>query len=296
MNEPSSAKILLVDDEVEFRQAASRALTRQGFHVVEAESGERAIAIAGETLPDLVVLDLRMEGMDGVETLRRLREIQQDLPVIILTGHGRFADALAGIRYQIVDFVQKPVDLKRLGAMIREHLAGDRVRPLREVSIRELMVPAEGFARVYVDQTISDVVQALSSLDLATGSNGGDPRRGTLLVFDRQERFEGLIRVRDVVWMMVPKFLRESPYSSYFTGMFLAQTKIVGRQPIVDLIRPRSTVSVDAPLMEAVHAMECDRVGLLPVLDHGHLVGLLRAEDLFTEIALSILGVRNSTG
>jgi len=286
----SKARILLVDDEAEFRAAAIRALVRQGFDLAEAGSGERAIEMVREDPPDLVVLDLRMEGMDGIDTLRELRGFQPKLPVIILTGHGKFADAMAGIQYEVVDFVQKPVDMKRLGERIRAFLGGERRSPLREKTIAELMIPAEGFQRVYIDQTTGEIVEVLRELSVATRSNGADPRRGTLLVFDRREEFVGLIRLRDVVWMMVPGFLQASPYSSYFTGMFLAQTKLVGRQPIEGLIRKRSVVEVNAPLMEAVHAMAEDRVGLLPVVERGRLVGILRDEELFTEIALSIVG------
>ena len=286
----SKVRILLVDDEAEFRQAASTALVRQGFEISEAESGEQAIAMIREAPPDLMVLDLRMEGMDGISTLQEVRKFQPALPVIILTGHGKFSDAMAGIRFEVVDFVQKPVDLKKLGERIRKLLAGERRLPLRERRITELMVPVEGYARVYVDQTMQEIVEALRELSDSTRSNGSDPRRGTLLVFDRQEDFAGLIRLRDVVWMMVPRFLQDSPYSSYFTGMFLAQTKIAGQRTIEGLVRKRSTVEPDAPLMEAVHAMAADGVGMIPIVRNGNLVGILRDEELFAEIAVSILG------
>jgi len=279
-----------VDDEAEFRQAASRALTRQGFAVTEAASGDQAIEVVRAEPPDLVVLDLRMEGKDGIATLRELRQFQPTLPVIILTGHGKFSDAMAGIRFEVVDFVQKPVDLKKLGERIRRLLAQERGAPLRERTIAELMVPAEGFVRVYTDQTTQQVVEALRKSGQGIRSDGSDPRRGTLLVYDRRENFAGLIRLRDVVWMMVPAFLQQSPYSSYFTGMFLAQTKVVGSHLVESLIRQRPEIEVDAPLMEAVHAMAAYRVGTIPIVQNGRLVGVLRAEELFAELARSILG------
>ncbi len=283
-------RILLVDDEADFRAAASRALQRQGFDIAEAESGEQALVMIREAPPELVVLDLRMEGMDGISTLEEIRKSHPDLPVIILTGHGEFADAMAGIQFRIADFVQKPVNLKLLGKRIQALLEGERGLPLREKSIAELMVSAEGFARIYLDQSTREVVEILREMSEPKRFDGMDPRRGTLLVFDSADRFVGMIRLRDIVWMMVPHFLYDSPYSSYFTGMFLAQTKVMGKQSIEKLIRRRAIVDIDAPLMEAVHAMAKDRVGVIPIVKKGQLVGILRDEDIFAEIARSLFG------
>ena len=87
--------LLIVDDEADFRRAVSRALSRRGFRVSEADTGQRALEIVRASPPDIMVLDLRMPGMDGIETLRRLRLENEDLPVIIQAdegaNHGIFA-------------------------------------------------------------------------------------------------------------------------------------------------------------------------------------------------------------
>ena len=95
-------RILLVDDETEFRDAAGQALRRQGFQVSEAGSGEHALELLPADRPDLVILDLKMGGMDGIATLTEIRKIDPDLPVLILTGHGRYEHALAGIQMGVV--------------------------------------------------------------------------------------------------------------------------------------------------------------------------------------------------
>jgi CheY-like chemotaxis protein len=284
-NARQKIKLLLVDDEKDFRSAASRALGRLGFSVSEAESGEQALrAIRAET-PDVVVLDLRMEGIDGIRTLEEIRKIRPDLPVIILTGHGRYEDALAGIQLRVVDFFQKPVDMRRLGERIRSILTEGGKAPLREKTIAELMVPAPQYRRVYASQNLREIVGVLAESMQRTTDAGDDRGKRLLLVFDGKDNFIGMIRAEDIVRVMIPKFLLESSYSSYFTGMFLAQSKVVGTLPIGEIVRGHSGVDIEAPLMEALHLMVSENLGHLPVMQKGVLVGILRPEDLFREIA-----------
>lgn len=278
-------RILFVDDEKEFRDAAGQSLRRQGFQVSEAPSGERAVELLPLDKPDIVILDLKMGGMDGIETLVEIRKVSPDLPVLILTGHGKYEHALAGIQLGVVDFVQKPVDMKVLGERIRELVQGGE-RPLRERSIEELMVPEALYMRIALDQTVRDAVLKLQE---AQGREifPGDSDRGrrTLLVFGAGGEFHGLIRAEDIVRIMVPSFLVESPYSSYFTGMFLAQAKVVGRIPLREVLRAPPTLDVGAPLMEAAYWLVSRRLSHLPILREGVLVGILRPEDLYQEIA-----------
>jgi len=290
-NKEVTIKLLLVDDEEEFRRSASKVLERMGFSVRQATGGEQALERIQEEVPDVIVLDLRMEGLDGIATLERIRESFGDLPVVILTGHGRYEDALAGIQMKVIDFVQKPVDIRHLGERIREYLKRDEHEPLREKSIGELMVPESAYRRVNIDQSVQEVVEVLHSTQHRLSQVGeADRGRRTLLVFDDREQFVGLIRAEDMVRAMIPAYLLESPYSSYFTGMFLAQTKVMGKLPIRHLIRDRPSVDVDAALMEAVYLMVAHHVSHLPVTRDGKLVGILRPEDLFPEIVNPILG------
>lgn len=290
VEEKKQAKLLLVDDEEDFRQAASRALQRQGFAVSQAESGERALEMLAQEVPDVVVLDLRMAGLGGIGTLERLRKNWPELPVLILTGHGRYEDALAGIHLQVIDFVQKPVEMEELAARIRDFLAGGRRRPLREKSIAEVMVPASRYRRVFIDQNLREVVRLLvENMSRPQVEGDLDQGRRTLLVYDREENFQGLVRAVDVVRVMIPEFLLHSPYSSYFTGMFLAQSKVVGNMTLEKVLWRHPGVDIRAPLMEAVYLMVIGQLSHLPVMENGRLVGILRPEDLFREIAAPIL-------
>jgi CheY-like chemotaxis protein len=85
---PRVAVVLVVDDEPDVRLVARLVLSSAGYDVIEAASGEEALAqLSGDTLPDAVLLDVRMPGMDGWETLARLRNDQTDVPVVIFTAH-----------------------------------------------------------------------------------------------------------------------------------------------------------------------------------------------------------------
>ena len=133
-NEPKPLNVLLVDDEKDFRLATSRALSKRGFAVITAVNGEEAIASVRSMRPDIVLLDLKMPGMSGIETLQKLRQIEKSLPVMILTGHGSFHDALSGINLEIVDFIQKPVDMDLLVAQVRRFLVWGKKERHRETS------------------------------------------------------------------------------------------------------------------------------------------------------------------
>ncbi len=284
--EMKNIQLLLVDDEAEFRAVTSRVLSRRGFDVVEAESGEQALFRVKEKVPDVVVLDLKMEGMDGIETLKAIRKDHPTLPVLILTGHGSFQDAMAGIGLEIVDFLQKPADLDKLAMRIRRLLAKEHHEALRERSVAELMVPIDSYARVYEDEPIGAAVRAIQeSFSMKVSGRVAEQGHRSVLVFDRKDKFVGLLRIADIIRLVIPSFLRDSPYSSYFTGMFLAQCKTMGNLRVSDLVDEPCYVTTDTPLMEVVNLMVTESRINLPVRERGEVVGIIRDKDLLTEIA-----------
>jgi DNA-binding response OmpR family regulator len=292
-----STKVLLVDDEAEFRKATGQALSRRGFEMQLAESGEQALELCRAAPPDLVILDLRMEGMDGLATLTELRKDHPDLPVVILTGHGGLDEAVTGIQLRIVDFLQKPVEIAFLAARIRALLARGKQATLKERTIADLMVPASAYQRVQATQSVREVIGVLRD-ELFKGDVGKviEQGRRTVLVFDAAGGFLGPLRLNDILALMLPSFLRDSDYASYFTGMFLAQSKVVGKQLVGELVEPTPAVQLHAPLMEAVALMVRERLINLPVFSEGKLVGMLRDKDLLLEVATSMIGEAGEGG
>jgi DNA-binding response OmpR family regulator len=110
----SRLRVLLVDDEVELLQALSERLQLRGFEVLVAHSGEQALGLLEGTVPDLMVLDLKMPGMDGMEVLRSTRQTCPQVQVIMLTGHGSEKDRETALRLGVFEYLQKPVDIMEL--------------------------------------------------------------------------------------------------------------------------------------------------------------------------------------
>lgn len=106
--------ILVVDDEAKIRKNISELLVLNGFHAVEAAGGEAALALFSRDRPATVLLDLTMPGMDGVETMRRLRELDPVIPIIIMTGQGDIPTAVNAIKRGAYDFLTKPLNFGHL--------------------------------------------------------------------------------------------------------------------------------------------------------------------------------------
>ena len=118
----SRASLLLVDDEPTITEVLARYLQRAGYETRAAADGPQAIALAGERPPDLVVLDLMLPGMDGLEVMRRLRDLgggrRARVPVILLTARGEEPDRLVGLRLGADDYVVKPFSPAELVARV----------------------------------------------------------------------------------------------------------------------------------------------------------------------------------
>jgi two-component system OmpR family response regulator len=122
-----SAKVLVVDDEAYITDLVGTALGYEGFAVAVAGSGHEAIAMAGTFRPDLIVLDVMLPDLDGLDVCRRLRAEGERVPVVFLTARDAAEDAVAGLTVGGDDYVTKPFSLQELVARIRAVLR--RVRP-----------------------------------------------------------------------------------------------------------------------------------------------------------------------
>ncbi len=118
----SQPSILIVDDERELRNLFNKALTEEGYNVLVAENGEKAIDAVKKDEPDLVLLDIRMPGMGGMDVLRRLKAIRRNLVVVILTGYGTIKSARMAMMLGAHDYVTKPFNLGYLKAVIKDAL------------------------------------------------------------------------------------------------------------------------------------------------------------------------------
>ncbi len=135
--------ILIVDDEESIRRSLAGVLTDEGYEVATAASGRIALDVLRESQPDLALLDIAMPEMDGVETLRRLKEMRPELPVVMISGHGTIETAVKTTRMGAYDFIEKPLSLERVSLAVRHGLDAARLREENESLRRRVEKSAE---------------------------------------------------------------------------------------------------------------------------------------------------------
>ncbi len=112
-------RILIVDDDPAVSSVLRRGLSYEAFAIDVAATGEEALLVAGERYPDLVILDIMMPGLNGLEVLKRLRAADDHLPVLLLTAKDRDSDQVAGLELGADDYLTKPFTFKVLLARVR---------------------------------------------------------------------------------------------------------------------------------------------------------------------------------
>ncbi len=124
---PNHPRILIVDDEPNVRLMLRTALATVGYPTAVAPDGETALGMIQAEPCDLIILDLRMPGLDGMQTLTRIRELGTKVPVVMLTAHGSIPDAVTAMRLDAIDFISKPISPVELRARVAEVLERHQV-------------------------------------------------------------------------------------------------------------------------------------------------------------------------
>ena len=121
-------RILVIDDEAAIRDSLRMILEYDGFECLPAPGGEEGLARIAADAPDMVILDVKMPGMDGLEVLRRIRHLDETLPVVMISGHGTVSTAVEATRLGAFDFLEKPLSTERVIVTIRNALDQRRLR------------------------------------------------------------------------------------------------------------------------------------------------------------------------
>ena len=170
-------RILIVDDEQSVREVLSEYFTEQGYSVESAGGGEEALALVERGTPDLVLLDVRMPGIDGVETLRRIRKIAPDVSVIMVTANEDVGLARETLKLGALDYVAKPFDFVYLERAIMAGLAqsgggsaapasGDPWRDLALIvfqAVRGMSTAARASTGVRLEEAVLSAARAASA-------------------------------------------------------------------------------------------------------------------------------------
>lgn len=220
------AAILLIDDEKSIRNVLRDILLHEGYQVEEAADGEKGIQQLKEKTFDLVLCDIKMPKMDGLEVLQQIMHLHPDLPVIMISGHGTIETAVDAVKKGAYDFIAKPPDLNRLLITIRNALDKNalvketRVLKKKVKNVQEIIGNSEGILRI--QQTI-DKVAPTDARVLVTGENGTGKELVARWLHEKSNRaHQPLIEVNCAA---IPAELIESELFGHEKGSFTSAIK-----------------------------------------------------------------------
>jgi two-component system nitrogen regulation response regulator NtrX len=229
-------RLLVVDDEPGIRDALKQVLEYEGLDVRVAGSGGEALTLYPELRPHLVFLDVKMAGLDGLETLTRLRELDPAAVVVMISGHGTIATAVDATRRGAFDFLEKPLDTDRLlvtvrNALERVQLTGENLRLRKESQSRFAMIGG-GPALKEVREVIARLAPTNARV-LITGENGSGKELVARAIHESSpRRAKTFVEVNCAA---IPSELIESELFGHMKGSFTgAVTDRAGKFELAD--------------------------------------------------------------
>ncbi|HPQ20869.1 MAG TPA: sigma-54 dependent transcriptional regulator [Saprospiraceae bacterium] len=221
-------KILIVDDDKGIRRTLRDILEFEKYEVVESTDGLDCLVQLKQSTFDVIVLDIKMPKMDGMEAIERIQELSPDTPVVMISGHGNIDTAVEAVKKGAFDFIQKPPDLNRLLITIRN--AMDKSSLITEKKVLQKKVHRKNMQEIIgAGQAISDVKQTIEKVGptdarvLITGPNGTGKELVARWLHEHSARNEhSLVEVNCAA---IPSELIESELFGHEKGSFTSAHK-----------------------------------------------------------------------
>ncbi|MFU8860644.1 MAG: sigma-54-dependent transcriptional regulator [Cyclonatronaceae bacterium] len=231
MSRQLKLKIVLTDDESSIRKALREILEYENYQVFEAASGKECLELIGRENVDLMLLDIKMQGMDGMEVLEKLNELGCDFPVIMLSGHGNIDAAVQATKLGAFDFLQKPPDLNRLLISVRNALEKQSLILENKKMRRHISKVSDIIGETDLIRNIRNTIKKVAPTEarvLITGENGTGKELVARWLHEYSRRNNGPFV--EVNCAAIPADLLESELFGHEKGAFTgASTRRIGK-------------------------------------------------------------------
>ena len=220
------ADILIIDDEKAIRKTLTEILSFEGYKIEEATDGEEGLKKFKEKTFDLVLCDIKMPKMDGIEFLQKAGEINPDVPVIMISGHGNIETAVDAVKKGAYDYISKPPDLNRLLITIRNAMDKSSLVTETKVLKRRVSKVQEMIGNSTPIRKIKETIEKVAPTDariLITGDNGVGKELVARWVHEKSNRSTGPIV--EVNCAAIPTELIESELFGHEKGSFTSAIK-----------------------------------------------------------------------
>jgi two-component system, NtrC family, nitrogen regulation response regulator NtrX len=220
------ATILIIDDEKAIRKTLTEILSYEGYKIDEASDGEEGLKRFSEKAYDIVLCDIKMPKVDGIEFLEKAKEINGDVPIIMISGHGNIDTAVEAVKKGAYDYISKPPDLNRLLITLRN--AGDKQNLVTETKVlkRKVGKVQEMIGESAPIKKIKDTIEKVAPTDarvLITGENGVGKELVARWIHEKSNRNSGPIV--EVNCAAIPSELIESELFGHEKGSFTSAVK-----------------------------------------------------------------------